>query len=120
MGWMADCRGSGDRGGEPPDGQDAASRGQLLEERARGLDLAAGWAPVRGRDAWMGRDDVPAECVELQFREDALHDRGACLARPASGQLTLGGERDAGDSGAAVARRLTHEEERRAGPDLEV
>src|SRR5438270_1641374 len=120
MGWMADIGGSGGPGGEPADGHDPAFRGQLLDERPGGLDLRPRRAPVRRGGAWVGGYEVPAEGVELQLREHTLHDRGACLARPAPRQLPLGGEGDAGDAGAAVARGLTHEQERRTRPGFEV
>ena len=120
MGGMADVRGPRDRRGEPADGHDAPPGEEFLEEGPGGLDLGAGRAPVRARRPGMGGNDVPAEGVELQLREDALDDRGGCLSRAAAGELPLRGEGDAGDPRAAIARRLSHQQERRAGPRLDV
>src|SRR5438132_2454392 len=120
MGRMADIRGSRGPGGEPADGHDPASEGQFLEEGTRGVDFDAYRAPVRGRRPGMRRDDVPAERLELQFREDALDDRRGRFGRAAAGELPLGGERDARDACASVTGRLAHEQQQRGPPDLEV
>lgn len=86
---MADIRGSGDRGCEPPDGDQAAVLGEFLEEGPRGEDLEPGRAPVRHLRPWVGGNDVPAQGVELELSEDALDDCGRRLRRPAAAELTL-------------------------------
>ena len=70
----------------------------------------------------MGRHDVPEQhlLVELELGEDAVDDRRRRLGRPGAGELTLGGERDAGDSRAAVAGGLADEHERRIALRVEV
>src|SRR6266545_3499384 len=120
MGGMANVGGSRDRSGQPPDGHNAASGEEFVEERQRGLDLGAGRPPVRARRPGVGRNDIPAEDVELQLHEDALDDRGGRLGPPAAGELPLRGERDSGDPRTAIARRLAHEQKGRAGPRLDV
>src|SRR5947209_8495476 len=111
MGRMADVGGLRDPCCEPPDRDQAPVLRQLLEERSRSGDLLSGRAAVRGVGTRMRGDDVPAEDVELELREDALDDRRRCLPRSAAGQLALGGERQAGDARAAVAGRFADEQE---------
>jgi hypothetical protein len=68
----------------------------------------------------VGRDDVPAEGFQLEFVEHAPDDRGRRLGGPAAGQLALRRERDPRDAGAAVAGRLSDEQDRRVGVRVEV
>jgi hypothetical protein len=86
---MPDIRASGDLGCEPADGDQAAVLDELLEERPRGEDLEPGRTPVRSLRPWVGGDDVPAQGVQLELREDALDDRGRRLRRPAAAELAL-------------------------------
>src|ERR671934_2808946 len=106
MGWMAEIRSPGNPLCKPSHGNKPPPTGQLVEERPRGKDLRPGGAAIRGRGAGMGRDDVPAERVELELGEDALDDRCRGLRGPAASQLPLGCKRQTGDASAAVARRL--------------
>src|SRR6059058_4707566 len=117
---MAEIRGAGDACREAAHGYHSTPAGQLLEEPAGGLDLAPGRAPVREGRPWMGRDDVPAERVELELGEHTAHDRGGGFRRPAPGQLPLGRERDAGDPGAAIARRFADQQQPYSGPGIEI
>src|SRR5229473_2320854 len=70
----------------------------------------------RMADVWGPRDpccqppDGDQAPILLELREDALDDRRRCLPRSAAGQLTLGGERQAGDARAAVAGRFADEQ----------
>jgi hypothetical protein len=61
----------------------------------------------------MGRHDVPAEHVffEVEFAQRRADDRRGRLGEAATSQLSLGGERQAADPGAAIARRLADEQE---------
>ena len=117
---MPDIRGSGDRGCEPPDGDQAAVLGEFLEEGPRGEDLEPGRTPVRRLRPRVGGHDVPAQRVQLELGEDPLHDRGRRLGRPAATELTLRGERQTGDPGTAIAGSLTHEKQRSAGMLLQI
>ena len=111
---MADVRSARRRGGNPADREDAAPFGEALDERNAGLDLGAGRATVRGLGAGVGRDRVPAErlLLEAELGEDGADDRRRRLGGAGAGQLALRGERDAADTGATVAGRLTDQEER--------
>src|SRR5919201_3746815 len=120
MGWMAEVRGAGNPLRKPSHGNQPPPAGQLVEERPRGEDLRPGGAAIRGRGAGMGRDDVPAERVELELGEDALDDRCRGLRGPAAGQLPLGRERQTRDTSAAVARRLADEKDPGAAPGAQV
>ena len=94
---------------DPAHRDDSATRGEELEERTGRLDLVGPWATVGGRLAGPVRvrgDDVPEQHVllEAELVEHAVDDRRRRLRGPASRQLALGGERDAADPRAAVAR----------------
>src|SRR6185295_5021005 len=102
MGRMPDVRGSGDPGCEPADRDQAAVLGELLEEGPRREDLEPRRTPVRGLCPWMGGNDVPAQGVQLELREDALDDRGRRLSRPAAAELALRRERQTGDPRTAI------------------
>jgi hypothetical protein len=108
---MPDIGRTGDPGGEAPDRDQPAVFGDVVEEGARGEDLREGRAPVRGLRARMGGNDVPAERVELELRENALNHGGRRLARPDAGELALGGERKARDAGAPIAGSFTNEKQ---------
>ena len=71
-------------------------------------------------DPRVRRDDVPAEGVQPELVEGAPDDRCRRLGGPAAGQLALRRERDPGDPGAAVARRLADEHDRRVCVRVEV
>src|SRR5256884_3997150 len=120
MGGMSDVRGAGDPRGEPADRDHAAAAGQLLQEQPRGVDLAPGRESIRRLCARVGRDDVPAEDVQVELSEDPPDDGRRRLGGAAAGELTLGGERETGDSGAPVACRLADEQNRGLGAGLEV
>jgi len=70
----------------------------------------------------MGRHDVPEQhaVLEIELREDAVHDRRGRLARACSCELAFGRERDPGDACPAVARRFTYEQDGRTRVFLEV
>jgi hypothetical protein len=70
----------------------------------------------------MRGDDVPQQdfSFESQLTQHALDDGRGRFRRPRSGQLALRGERDPGEAGSAIARRLADEEDRRLPPRLEV
>jgi acylphosphatase len=61
----------------------------------------------------MSRNHVPEEhaLFEPELREDPVKNRRRCLGRPAAGYLPFGGERNPAHARAAVAGRLTHEED---------
>src|SRR4051795_6654924 len=120
MGWMPDIPASGDGRGQAADGQDPAPGGQFGEERIAGGDLDPGRPPVRALRPRMRGDDVPAEGVQIESGERPLDDLRARLGRPLARELPLRGERDAGDSGAAVAGRLADKDQRRARVRFEV
>ena len=88
---MANVRRSRRSFGDAADREQTAAACQLLEKTAAGLDLGAGWAPVRGLGPGVGRDGVPAERVllELQFLEGGADDCRRRLGRACPGQLTL-------------------------------
>ena len=103
---MPDIGRPGHAGGEPPDGDQQAVLGELFEEGLRGEDLEPGRAAIRGLRPGMGGDNVPAEHVETELGKNTLDDRGRRFGRPAAGELALGGEWEARDAGASIARRL--------------
>ena len=117
---MAQIGGSGGLRGEPADGQEAASPCELVQERAGRHDLRLRGPPVRGRRAGMGRDDVPAEGLQLQFGERPLDDRRRRLGRAAAGEVTLRRERDPRDTRPAVTGGLADEEQLRPGMRFEI
>lgn len=101
---------------EPTNRDHPPSRGEGCQERSTRLDLSHGRAPVRRLVSClvrMGRDDVPEECPlpDSELVEHAPDDRRGGLRRPASGELSLGGERNPRHTSAAVPRRLTDEEQ---------
>src|SRR5437763_1577957 len=59
----------------------------------------------------MGRDDVPAERVEAELGKRPPDDRRRRFGRARAAQLPFRCERDPGDTRAAVARGLAHEQE---------
>src|SRR4051794_17246311 len=96
---------------ETPDGNGPAAGGELLQEGSPGADLAAAGSPVGLRPAgmvWVRGHEIPAEdgVLEPELGEDAVDDRRAHLGGPRTGQLTLGGERNAADPRSTVAGRL--------------
>ena len=118
--------GHAERGlGDSAHGDDAATRGEELEERAGRLDLVGPRSAVGRRLAEpvrVRRHDVPEQHVllEAELVEHAVDDRRRRLRGPASRQLALGGERDAADPRAAVAGRLSDEQELGFRAPLEV
>src|SRR4249920_294514 len=97
-------------------GDHAAPAGELAQEGPGIVDLGACRAAVRlrpRREVRMCRHDVPAKRLlfQLELGEYAADDGGARLLRPSAGQLALRGERDPGDTRAAIARGLAHEEQ---------
>jgi hypothetical protein len=68
----------------------------------------------------VGRDDVPAQSVDPEVREDALDDRGRGLGWSPAGELPLRSERDPGDARAAVAGGFAHEQQGCTDAGLEV
>jgi len=110
---MADVRRSCRSFGDAADREQTAAACQLLEETAGGLDLGAGWAPVRGLGPGVGRNGIPAQRVlfELEFRERGADDRRRRLGGAFPSQLTLGRERHTADTRAAVTRGLADQEE---------
>src|SRR5881396_2501029 len=103
---MADVRRSCRGFAEAADREHTPTAGRWPRKTAAGLDLGAGWTPVRGLGPGVGRDGVPAERVllELQFLERGADDRRRRLGGTCSGQLTLGRERHTADTRATVAR----------------
>ena len=108
---MADIRIAEDKVGQPPHGDHPAVAGELAKERQPGLDLGPRRTAIRGLRAGMGGNDVPEEHLlfDPELGKRAMHDRRRGLGRPGTGQLTLGGEGDARDAGAAVAGGLADE-----------
>ena len=119
---MADVFGSQSGRGDPPDGDHPAAGGQGFGEGQASGHLIGRRRAVRGRGAGMGRDDVPEQHLvgQPQFGKNAVDDRRCRLGRPRSRQLAFGGERDPGDPGAAVARRLADQQKWGPGSGLEV
>ena len=119
---MADVRAAEDAVGHAADGDCAAARGELAQERQPALDLGAGGPAIRGRRARVRRDDVPEEDIVLdaELGEDAVDDRRGRLGRAAAGELPLGREGQPGDAGTAVAGSLPDEEDRSGAPLQEV
>src|SRR5918999_2363263 len=110
---MTDVRRPGNGLRKPSDGQNPAPASKVGEEAEGLLYLVAGGRAVRDRGARMRGHDVPAEDVEVELGERALHDRRARFAGPIARELALGREWNAGHSGAAVARCLTDEDDGR-------
>ncbi len=110
---------------EPTHGDHPAASREGGEKRSARSDLSRSRAPVRLRIARamrMRRHDVP-EDRPLRYPELAERppdDRRRRLGRPGSGELPLGGERDPGQTGAAVSGRLSDEEDVRLAALLEV
>ena len=104
------------------DGDDAASRGELVGEHTSAEDLFARGRTVRGRGAGVRRNDVPEQDVvgEIELIEHAVDDRRRRFRRTGPRQLPLGSEGDAGNARSAVAGRLADEEDRRVGVCLEI
>jgi hypothetical protein len=117
---MSNVRRPGNPLGEPADGEDTTPSGELVEEGPRSFHLVTGGSPIRPRGAGVRRHDVPAQSWEPELSQDALDDRGGRLGRPGSCHLALGGERDAGDTGSAVAGRFANEQKGGARANLEV
>ena len=119
---VPDIRRVEDGRGDPPDGDDAAAAGQLVEERSRCAHLTARRPPVRISRPRVRRDDVPQKHIvlEAELAEDAMHDRRARLGRARAGQLTLGRERHTADARAAIAGSLADEDDGRRGALLEI
>jgi hypothetical protein len=99
---------------DPPDREHPAAAGELAGERQAVLDLAARGRAIRGRGAGVGGHDIPEEhrIGQPELVEYAVDDRGRRLGRRRAGQLALGRERDAGDTGAAIAGGLADEQQR--------
>src|SRR6185437_8971688 len=66
--------------------------------------------------------DVPQQHLVLdpELGEDAVDDRRARLGRPLPRELALGGEGEAADTRAAIARSLADQDDGRVAPGLEV
>jgi hypothetical protein len=107
---------------DPPDREPAASVHQLTREWEAGFDLGPSRRAIGIRGSRVRRHDVPQQhvLVEAELREHAVHDRRGRLGRPSARELPLGRERDARDARAAVAGRLTDDQDRRVGALLEV
>ena len=95
---------------------------ELTREREPGHDLGARRPAIRERRPGVCGDDVPKEdaLLEAELREHPVQDRCRRLGRPLARELALGGERDPGDAGAAVPRRLADEEKVSGGMALEI
>jgi hypothetical protein len=107
---------------QPPDRDHPTPGGELPQKRRGRVDFDPRRPAVRRGCARMSRDDIPEEHVVFQaeLAQDAVDDRRARLARPRSRQLPLRRERDPGDAGAPIPRRLADEEERRICPREQV
>lgn len=111
--------------GDASDCDHAAAARDTREEGGRGFHLAARRAPVGRRTTGlvrMCRHHVPEQDVVLEpeVGEHTVDDGGRRLRGPRPRQLPLGRERDPADTGAAVAGRLAHEQDRGIAPRLEV
>ena len=119
---VADVR-SGERGlRNAADRDHPAVTSELTHEREPSHDLVARRPAIRERRPRVRGDDVPEEdaLLEPELGEHAVQDRRRRLRRPLACELALGGERDPGDAGAAVARRLPDEEKVSCGMAREV
>ena len=119
---MPDVGSAERRLGDAADGENAAAARELAGERQAGLDLPACRRPVRHRAAGMRRHDVPEDhgVGELEVGEHLVDDGRGRLAGRLPGELPLGGEGNAGDTRAAISRRLADEQQRRVGMGVEV
>ena len=70
----------------------------------------------------MRRHDIPEQNLvgEAELGQDPVHDRRGRLGGPGSRQLALGREREPGNTGTSVSRRLADEQQRRVGARVEV
>lgn len=115
---MADIRSTQNGVREAADGDHATAVRDPIDEEQSRADLRVSRAAVRVRPARpvrVRRDNVPEQHLLLdpELGEHAVDDRRRRLGRAAAGQLALGGEGDARDPRAAVARRLADEQQRR-------
>jgi len=117
---MANVGRARDPFGEPADGNDSPSSGELGQERERRGHLACRGPTIPPLGARMRGDDVPAECVEFQLGERLPDDGGGRFSGPRARELPLRGEWDSRDACAAPAGRLADEEELGVGVLLEV
>jgi hypothetical protein len=114
MGRMADVIAPENAGRDAPDGQHLPALGELLREDHALRDLEPRREAIRRLRARVGRDDVPEQnrLREPEFGEDTVDDRGRRFGRSRPRQLALGGERNARNAGAPIARRLADEQQR--------
>jgi hypothetical protein len=122
VGGMTDIRRLQGGLGQPSDRDHTPSTCELAGEDEPRVDLRPCGLAIRALRSGMGRDDVPEQQVvsQAEFGEHALDDGRRRFRWTGAAQLPLGGEGKPRDAGAAVARRLAHEQDRSVRACLEV